>query len=257
VGLLDGKHIVITGVLTDASLAFGTALLAQREGARIVLTGAGRGMSLTQRTARKLDSPVEVVELDVTDAAQIAAAGAHVGELLDGRVDGVLHAIGFMPEAGLGENFMSAQWSDIAVGFEISAYSLKALADAFAPHMPPGSSLVGLDFDNSTAAWPVYSWMGVAKSTLEGLNRYLAMHLGPKGIRCNLVAAGPVRTIAAKSIPGFSRFEEVWAERAPLGWDVNDSSAVAKAVVALLSDWFPQTTGEIVHVDGGYHAVGA
>ncbi|MGZ4680597.1 MAG: enoyl-ACP reductase FabI [Ilumatobacteraceae bacterium] len=254
-GLLDGKNIVITGVLTDASLAFGVAQLAQNEGADIVLTGAGRALSLTQRVARKLPQPVEVFELDVTAPEHLA----NVRESLAtkwGRVDGVLHAIGFAPEACLGDDFMAPTWADVSVALHVSAYSLKALADAFAPLMTNGGSFVGLDFDN-TVAWPAYNWMGVSKSALESVSRYLAVALGPKGIRSNLVAAGPVKTVAAKSIPGFKRFEDTWDDRAPLGWDVTDSSAVAKACVVLLSDWFPATTGEIVHVDGGFHAVGA
>jgi meromycolic acid enoyl-[acyl-carrier-protein] reductase len=254
-GLLDGKNIVITGVLTDVSLAFGVAKMAQEQGAEVVLTGAGRGMSLTQRTARKLPKPVEVFELDVTQPDHLV----NVRDALTakwGRVDGVLHAIGFAPEACLGDDFMAAQWADVSVAIHISAYSLKALADAFVPLMTDGGTFVGLDFDN-TVAWPAYNWMGVAKSALESTNRYLAKELGPKGIRCNLVAAGPIRTIAAKSIPGFKKFEDVWDDRAPLGWDVNDSTAVAKTCVAMMSDWFPMTTGSMIHVDGGYHAVGA
>ena len=253
-GLLSGKNIVITGVLTDASLAFGAAKLAQEEGANIILTGAGRALSLTERVARKLPDPPEVYELDVTVPEHLT----NVRNVLSdkwGRVDGVLHAIGFAPASCLGENFMDAPWEDVSLAMNISTYSLKSLADAFVPLMTNGGSLVGLDFDN-TVAWPAYNWMGVAKSALESLNRYLAKELGPKGVRCNLVAAGPVKTMAAKSIPGFSRFEDVWSERAPLGWDVFDSSAVAKAIVVLLSDWFPMTTGEIVHVDGGFHAMG-
>ncbi len=253
-GLLDGKNIVITGVLTDASLAFGVADLAQREGAQIVLTGAGRGLSLTQRTARKLSAEVEVLELDVT-------VGVHLEQVRDalatkwGRVDGVLHAIGFAPAICLGDDFMAPTWDDVSVAMNINAYSYKALADAFVPLMTSGGAFVGLDFDN-TVSWPAYNWMGVAKSALESINRYLARELGPKAIRSNLVAAGPVRTMAAKSIPGFKRFEDVWDGRAPLGWDINDSSAVAKACVVLLSDWFPATTGEMIHVDGGFHATG-
>jgi enoyl-[acyl-carrier protein] reductase I len=196
-----------------------------------------------------------VYELDVTQPDHLTK----VREALEsawGRVDGVLHSIGFAPEVCLGDDFMAATWDDVAVAMHISAYSLKALADAFVPLMTAGGSIVGLDFDN-TVAWPAYNWMGVAKSALESVNRYLAKELGPRRIRCNLVAAGPVKTMAAKSIPGFKKFEDVWDERAPLGWDVTDSSAVSKAVVALLSDWFPATTGEMIHVDGGYHAVGA
>lgn len=254
-GLLDGKKIVITGVLTDASLAYGVAELAQMEGADIVLTSAGRALSLTERTGRKLPTPVDVYELDVTQPDQLVTVREALAAKW-GRVDGVLHSIGFAPEACLGDDFMAAQWADVSVAMHISAYSLKALADAFVPLMTTGGAFVGLDFDN-TVAWPAYNWMGVAKSALESINRYLAKELGPRGIRSNLVAAGPVKTVAAKSIPGFKKFEDVWDDRAPLGWDVTDSSAVAKACVALLSDWFPSTTGEVVHVDGGYHATGA
>lgn len=254
-GLLEGKKLVITGVLTDASLAFRVAQLAQREGAEIVLTGAGRALSLTQRTARRLDAPVEVFEFDVTVAEHVESVREHVRAGL-GRVDGVLHAIGFAPEVCLGDDFLAAQWGDVAVAMQISAYSLKTMADAFLPLMPAGSSIVGLDFDN-TVAWPAYNWMGVAKAAMEATNRYLAKELGPRGIRCNLVAAGPIKTMAAKSIPGFSKFEDIWDERAPLGWDVGDSTPVAKTVLALFSDYFPATTGEVIHVDGGYHAMGA
>jgi meromycolic acid enoyl-[acyl-carrier-protein] reductase len=255
-GLLDGKNIIVTGVLTDASLAFGVAALAQQEGANVLLTGAGRALSLTERTARKLPSPAPVFEFDVTVAEHVERVRNDADQHFGGRVDGVLHSIGFAPEVCLGDDFMAAQWSDVAVAMQISAYSLKTLADAFVPLMGNGGSFVGLDFDN-TVAWPAYNWMGVAKSALESVNRYLAKELGPKGIRSNLVAAGPVKTMAAKSIPGFKKFEDVWGERAPLGWDVTDSTAVAKACVALLSDWFPATTGSMIHVDGGYHAVGA
>ena len=255
-GLLDGKNIVVTGVLTDASLAFGVAALAQQEGAEVMLTGAGRALSLTERTARKLPRPAPVYELDVTVPEHLDTAREHARAHFGGRVDGVLHAIGFAPAVCLGDDFMAATWADVSVAMNISAYSYKALADAFVPLMTNGGSFVGLDFDN-TVAWPAYNWMGVAKSALESVNRYLAKELGPKGIRSNLVAAGPIKTMAAKSIPGFKRFEDVWDDRSPLGWDVTDSSAVAKAVVALMSDWFPATTGSMIHVDGGYHATGA
>ena len=259
-GILDGKKLVITGVLTDASLAFGVARIALDEGAEIVLTGAGRALSLTKRTARKLGtnpdgSAIDVFEFDVT----VPEHGEAVRDALAtkwGRVDGVLHAIGFAPASCLGEDFMDAPWDDVAVAMHISTYSLKTLAEAFLPLMSEGGSIVGLDFDNQQA-WPAYNWMGVAKSALQSVSRYLAKELGSRQIRCNLVAAGPIRTMAAKSIPGFALFEDTWDGRAPLGWDVNDSEPVAKACVALLSDWFPATTGEIIHVDGGYHAVGA
>lgn len=254
-GLLENKNILITGVLTDVSLAYGVAQLALDEGANVALTGAGRGLRLTQRTARKLSSEVEVFELDVTDHDQVSAVRDSL-ESSWGRVDGALHAIGFMPEVGLGDNFMEAKWDEIEIGFNISAFSLKTVAEIVAPLMDDGGSIVGLDFD-ATVAWPLYNWMGVAKAALESANRYLARALGPEQIRVNLVAAGPIRTIAAKSIPSFQVFDDAWTVRAPLGWDVHDSSAVAKACVCLLSDWFPLTTGEMVHVDGGFHAMGA
>ena len=254
-GILDGKRLLITGVLTDASLAFAVARLAQDEGAEIVLTGAGRGMRLTERTARKLPREAEVREFDVTSAEQADNLREHLSSTW-GRVDGALHAIGFAPEICLGEDFMAAEWPDVAVAMEISAYSLKTVAEVVAPLMTNGGSIVGLDFD-ARFAWPAYNWMGVAKAALESTSRYLARALGPDGVRVNMVAAGPIRTMAAKSIPGFSEFEDAWTSRAPLGWDVNDGEPVARACVALLSDWFPSTTGEMVHVDGGYHAIGA
>ena len=255
-GLLDDKKILVTGVLTDASLAFAVARTAQEEGATVALTGAGRGLSLTERTARRLPKPAPVLELDVTRPEH----GVAVTEWLRtewGTVDGALHSIGFAPPACLGGDFMGAEWSDVSVAVEISAYSLKTLAQIVLPLMtgPTGGAIVGLDFD-ARVAWPAYDWMGVAKAALESTARYLARDLGPRGVRVNLVAAGPIRTMAAKSIAGFSTFEEGWPERAPLGWDSRDSGPVARACVALLSDWFPATTAEIVHVDGGYHAMG-
>jgi enoyl-[acyl-carrier protein] reductase I len=209
-------------------------------------------MSLTERSARRLPAAPEVVELDVTQPADLEALAGRIG----GRLDGVVHAIGFAPATCLGGGFLDAPWEDVAVALQVSAYSLKALAVAALPLMERGGAVVGLDFDN-TVAWPVYDWMGVAKSAFESTARYLARDLGPKGIRVNLVAAGPVRTMAAKSIPGFEQFEDAWTTRAPLGWDLKDPEPVARATVALLSDFFPATTGEIVHVDGGYHAMGA
>jgi meromycolic acid enoyl-[acyl-carrier-protein] reductase len=258
--LLDGKRILVTGVLTDASLAFAVARLAQEEGAEVVLSGAGRGLSLTRRTARKLPIEPEVLEIDVTDPGQLAAAGEALAARW-GRLDGLLHAIGFAPPTCLGNGMFEAGWDDVSTALEVSAYSLKALVAAFRPLLEAagaagGASVVGLDFD-ATVAWPLYDWMGVAKAALESLTRYLAKELGPKGVRVNLVAAGPVRTMAAKSIPGFSAFEDTWRDRAPLGWDVHDSEVVARACVALLSDWLTMTTGEMLHVDGGVHAVGA
>lgn len=250
--LLADRRILITGVLNDASIAFSVARRAQEEGAEVVLTSFGRAMSLTQRAARRLPTEVEIVELDVADDAHLASLAERVG----GRIDGVLHAIAFAPESCLGGGFLTAPWDDVAIAMHVSTYSLKALAVACRPLMTGGGSIVGLDFDASQA-WPVYDWMGVAKAAFESTARYLARDLGSDGIRVNLVAAGPVRTIAAKSIPGFDQFEDVWAQRAPLGWNVKDPEPVARACVALFSDLFPMTTGEIIHVDGGFHAVGA
>jgi enoyl ACP reductase len=253
--LLDGKKIVVTGVLTDSSIAFSVAKLAQEEGAEVVLTSFGRAMSLTKRAARRLPTEPDIVELDVADTAHLEALTGTLEERW-GRVDGVLHAIGFAPEACLGGDFMAAGWPDVATALQVSAYSLKALAQACLPLMKGSGSIVALDFD-ARQAWPQYDWMGVAKAALESTARYLARDLGPLGVRVNLVCAGPLRTVAARGIPGFNQFEEVWTARAPLGWDVSDATPAAKACVALLSDWFPATTGEMLHVDGGFHAVGA
>jgi enoyl ACP reductase len=255
-GLLDGKRIVVTGVLTQDSLAYATADLAQQEGAEIVLTSAGRALSLTRRVAKHLPNPPDVLELDVTVPDHVEAVAADLGERW-GAVDGVLHSIAFAPPTCLGGGFLEAPWDDVKVAFEVSAFSLKVLAAGFLRllRQAGSASLVGLDFDNRVA-WPGYDWMGVSKAALEATSRYLARDLGGDGVRVNLVAAGPVKTMAAKSIPGFNLFEDVWDDRAPLGWSVTDPVPVAKACVALLSDWFPMTTGELVHVDGGYHAMG-
>ncbi len=251
--LLEGKRVLVTGVLNDASIAFSVARLAQEQGAEVILSSFGRIMSLTERTARRLPTAPRIVELDVTDETHVARLADEIGAPLDG----VMHAIAFAPESCLGGGFVDAPWADVSVALQVSAYSLQALARATLPLMPNGGSIVGLDFDNSTVAWPVYDWMGVSKAALEATTRYLARDLGPKGIRVNLVAAGPIRTMAAKGIPGFDAFEEIWTERAPLGWNLKDAEPVAKACVALLSDWFPATTAEMVHVDGGFHATGA
>jgi enoyl-[acyl-carrier protein] reductase I len=253
--LLGNKRLVVTGVLTDSSIAFSIAKLAQEQGAELVLTSFGRAMRVTERAARRLPDGADVIELDVTDEAHLSALTSEL-ERRWGRVDGAVHAIGFAPEACLGGDFMRAGWDDVATALQVSAYSLKALAQAALPVMKGGGSIVALDFD-ARVAWPQYDWMGVAKAALESTARYLARDLGPLGVRVNLVCAGPIRTVAARGIPGFSKFEEVWSERAPLGWDVSDATPAARACVALLSDWFPATTGEMIHVDGGFHAVGA
>jgi enoyl-[acyl-carrier protein] reductase I len=251
-GLLEGKRLLLTGVLTDSSIAFHVARLAQQEGAEVVLTSFGRTMKITSAIAKRLPQTPPVVELDVTNDDDLAALADRVREHVP-HLDGVVHSIGFAPQGGF--NFMEAGWDDVSTAVQVSAYSLASLTKAALPLMGRGSSVVGLTFD-ARFAWPVYDWMGVAKAAFESTNRYLARDLGPKGIRSNIVAAGPIRTTAAKSIPGFERFEEEWGSRSPLGWDVNDAEPAAKACVALLSDWFPATTGEMVHVDGGFHAMG-
>ena len=254
-GLLTGKTVVVTGVLTDQSIAFHIARLCQEEGADVILTSFGRTMSLTRRSATRLPTEPPIVELDVTNDDDLARFADRLGEHCE-RVDGLVHSIGFAPESALGGNFLHTSWSDVATAMQVSAYSLASLTMAAKPRMTSGASVVGLDFDASVA-WPTYDWMGVAKAALESTARYLARDLGPEGIRVNLVAAGPIRTMAAKSIPGFDEFEKVWQERAPLGWDLTDPAPAARACVALLSPWFAATTGEIVHVDGGVHSQGA
>jgi meromycolic acid enoyl-[acyl-carrier-protein] reductase len=252
-GILAGKRILVTGVLTDASIAFHVARLAQQEGATVVLTGFGR-LSLVERIARRLPQPPPVLELDVTDAGHLDSLAERVSAHVDG-LDGVVHGIAFAPASALGGGFLDTPWADAATAFQVSAYSLKSLAMAALPLMGSGGAVVGMDFDASVA-WPAYDWMGVAKAALESTARYLARDLGPRGIRVNLMSAGPVKTMAARSIPGFEHFESVWSERAPLGWNLSDPEPAARGCVALLSDWFPATTGEIVHVDGGVHAIG-
>jgi enoyl-[acyl-carrier protein] reductase I len=255
-GLLDGSRLLVTGVLRESSIAFHVARLAQQEGATVVLTGFGRTLKVTQAIARRLPDPsAPVVELDIASAADVDALADRLRAHVDG-LEGVVHSIGFAPESALGGRFLSTPWEDVATALHVSAYSLKALAVGCRPLLGRGAGVVGLTFDASVA-WPVYDWMGVAKAAFESTARYLARDLGPDGIRVNLVAAGPLRTTAATSIPGFGTFEDTWPQRAPLGWDNGDPEPAARACCALLSGWFPATTGEIVHVDGGVHAVGA
>jgi enoyl-[acyl-carrier protein] reductase I len=257
--LLSGKKLLITGVLTPASIAFKVAELAQKEGAEVVLTSFGRPMSLTQRTAKKLSPVPEVLELDVTNPAHFPALHDAV-KAKWGRLDGVLHAIAFAPEDALGGKFLSTQWESVANAFRVSAFSLKELSASLAPLFDQGGGIVTLDFDNSTQAWPLYDWMGVCKASLQAIVRYLARDLGPKKIRVNALAAGPIATIAAKGIPGFKYLENTWGQQAPLGWDARAEAsvdAVARTACMMMSDWMPLTTGEQIRVDGGFHAMGA
>jgi len=254
-GILSGKNILVTGVLTDSSIAFHIARIAQEEGANVILTGFGRGLSLTKRISDRLPQKPVIIELDVTNQEQLDGLADQVRIHLP-HLDGVVHSIGFAPEAALGGNFLNTEWSDVATAVQVSAYSLKSLTMACRPLFKDGASVVGLDFD-AAVAWPLYDWMGVAKAALESTTRYLARYLGAENIRVNLIAAGPIRTVAAKSIPGFASFEQVWNERSALNWDITDPVPAAKGAVALLSDWFPKTTAEIIHVDGGVHGMGS
>ena len=254
--LLDGKRLLITGVLTDDSIAFAVARAAQQQGAEILLTSFGRARSLTERVARKLPATPEVLELDVNNDEDLAAVSAEVTSRW-GRLDGLVHAIGFMPADGLGGNFLNTPWASVATGFQTSAYSLKALSVGLLEPMKAAksASVVSLDFDGRYA-WPIYDWMGVAKAGLEAVTRYLARDLGPYGIRVNTVSAGPIRTMAGKSIPGFDQIADRWLDRAPLGWDMADATPVGEMCCLLMSDLARFTTGELIHVDGGYHAMG-
>ncbi len=253
--ILAGKRLLITGVITKDSIAFHAAEQAQREGAEVLLTSFGRVRRMTERAAKRLPEPAEVLELDVNRPEDLAALPQALRERWDG-VDGILHAIAYAPEDAIGGRFMTASAESAGQAFQTSAYSLKALAAALAPTMPAGAGIVGLDFD-ARLAWPIYDWMGVAKAALEAVSRYLARDLGPYGIRVNLVSAGPLGTVAARGIPGFERLAELWPRQAPLGWDIADPSPVASAICFLLSDYARAITGEILHVDGGFHAVGA
>jgi meromycolic acid enoyl-[acyl-carrier-protein] reductase len=254
--LLEGKKLLITGVLTDDSIAFAVARVAQEEGAEILLTGVGRGMSLTQRVAKRLPTTPDVLEMDVNDPAAVETVRASVMDRW-GRLDGLVHAIAFAPSDALGGNFLNTPWESVATAFQTSAYSLKALSVGMLEPMKAAgaASVVSLDFDGRYA-WPIYDWMGVSKAGLESVTRYLARDLGEFGIRVNTVSAGPIRTMAGKSIPGFDQIADKWLNRAPLGWSFTDATPVGQMVCFLLSDWAPMTSGELIHVDGGYHAMG-
>jgi meromycolic acid enoyl-[acyl-carrier-protein] reductase len=255
-GILDGKRILVAGVTIEASIGFATAKVAQEEGATVLVSNFGRALNITRRIAGRLPKEAPVLELDVTNEDHLAGLEAKVREHVDG-LDGVVHAIAFgNPETILGGKFLDGPWDDVAQAVHVSAYSYKALAMACLPLMQSGGSIVGCTFD-ATVAWPGYDWMGFAKGALESCNRYLARDLGPRGVRSNLISAGPLKTLAAKAIPGFELFEDEWAKRAPIGWDLTDMEPTARTIAALLSDFLPKTTGEIVHVDGGYHAMGS
>lgn len=254
-GILEGKKILVTGVLTEASIAFSVAKLAQEQGAQVILSSFGRMLPITTKISERLPKPAPVIELDATSEDDLAALSGRIKEHFD-WIDGIVHAIAFAPQAALGGNFLETPWSDVSTAVEVSAYSLKSITMAAKPVLKNPSSVVGLTFD-ATVSWPVYDWMGVAKAAFESTSRYLARYLGKDGIRVNLISAGPLRTTAAKGIPGFATMEELWTDRAPLGWDLTNTETAARGIIALLSDWFPATTGEMIHVDGGLHSTGA
>ncbi|MDR1767071.1 MAG: enoyl-ACP reductase FabI [Propionibacteriaceae bacterium] len=255
-GILEGKSVLVAGVTMNTSIGYRVAELAQAEGAKVVVSNFGRAMSLTARVLKRLDPQPPLLELDVTNDEHLATLADRLREHVD-RLDGVVHSIAYAnPERALGGAFLGTQWEDVGASLQTSAYSLASLTTACQPLFGGAASVVGLTFD-ARQSWPAYDWMGVSKAALESVSRYLARYLGPRGVRCNLVAAGPLDTIAKKAIPGAEKFNDVWGERAPLGWDPSDTTPAAKAVVALLSDWFPATTGEMVHVDGGLHSTGA
>lgn len=251
-GILDGKRILVTGVLTEASIAFAAARIAQEQGAEVILSSFGRQMKITQVIAERLPQTPKVIELDATNDDDLAA----LPERLEGNIDGIVHAIAFAPKDALGGVFLDTPWDSVSAAIHVSAFSLKAITVAAKPVLNKGAGVVGLTFD-ATISWPVYDWMGVAKAAFESTARYLAKYVGDDGVRVNLVSAGPLKTTAATSIPGFGTLEDMWGDRAPLGWDQKDTTPAGKAIVALLSDWFPATTGEMVHVDGGFHSTGA
>ncbi|MEE9965634.1 MAG: enoyl-ACP reductase FabI [Propionicimonas sp.] len=255
-GILKGKNILVAGVTMNTSIGYRVAEIAQAEGANVVVSNFGRAMSLTARVLKRLEPEPPLIELDVTDPDHLARLAGLLGEHFD-HLDGVVHSIAFAnPETALGGKFLSTPFSDVSTSVQVSAYSLVSLVMAVQPLLVPNSSVVGLTFDGRVA-WPAYDWMGVSKAALESTSRYLARYLGPDGVRVNLVSAGPLDTIAKKAIPGAEAFNDIWSERAPLGWDPTDSEPTARAVVALLSDWFSATTGEMIHVDGGLHSTGA
>ena len=251
-GILDGKRILVTGVLTEASIAFAAARIAQEQGAEVILSSFGRQMKITQVIAERLPQTPQVIELDATKEEDLAA----LPERLGGNIDGIVHAIAFAPKDALGGVFLDTPWDSVSAAIHVSAYSLKAIAVAAKPVLNKGAGIVGLTFD-ATISWPVYDWMGVAKAAFESTARYLAKYVGEDGVRVNLVSAGPLKTTAATAIPGFETLEDMWGDRAPLDWDQKDTTPAGKAIVALLSDWFPATTGEMIHVDGGFHSTGA
>ncbi len=252
-GLLDGKTILVSGVFTETSIAFRAAEVAQEEGATVILTAFGRRRRITETVARRLPVTPALVEFDATVAEDVDLMHGQVAELTD-QVHGVVHCISASLPSVVGEHFPTATWEDVSHSFQVSAYSYQALVRGVDTLLVDGASVVGCTLDASVA-WPVYGWAGVAKAAYESTNQYLAHHYGPRGIRCNLIAAGPVESFTMKAIEGTDAVDGMWGTRAPLGWDSTDSRPIARSITALLSDWLPATTGSIIHADGGFHAV--
>lgn len=254
--MLAGKRLLITGVVNTDSIAFATAVAALDGGAEILLSSLGRDLDAARRAAAELPGEVPIVEADLTSTEDLEHLAAHIAGTW-GHLDGALHAIAFAPQEALAGSFLDAGSQAAARAFDTSTFSYASLARVVAELAPPsGGSIVGLDFD-AAGAWPVYNWMGVCKAGLEAVNRYVARDLGPRRIRSNLIAAGPIHTRAAGGIPDFQRLTDAWDSTSPLPWDAKDSSPVADTACFLLSDLSRMISGEILHVDGGYHAMAA
>jgi len=252
--ILKNKKILITGILTDKSIAYASAQVALENGAQVVATGFGKGLRITERAVKRLSDDIQVYEMDIQNPEQVDTTVVNIKENF-GSLDGILHAIAFSPTEAMGGNFMNTKVEDALTSFEVSAFSLKTLSQGFSPILNNPGSIVALDFDN-TQAWPGYDWQGVAKSSLQSIVRYLAFYMGKEGIRVNAVASGPLATTAAKNIPGFTDMNDEWDQRAPLGWDSKNAIPVAKVVNFLLSEFSEAVSGEIIHADGGAHSVG-
>ena len=251
--LLDGKTVLVSGVFNESSIAYSTAALAQEQGAHVILTGFGPRRRLTEAVARRLPAAATVIEFDAENPDDVPQLHERLSGETD-KLDGIVHCISASYPSVVGEHFPTALWEDVAHSFRVSAYSYQSLVHGCEKLLTPGSSVVGCTLDASLA-WPIYGWAGVAKAAYESVNRYLAYHLGPRKIRANLVAAGPIDSYTMKAIDGIETINGMWEARAPLGWDRTDSAPVARTIVTLLSDWMPATTGSIVYADGGFHAV--
>ena len=252
-GLLAGKRILVTGVLTDRSLAYHAAAKMQELGAEVLLTSFGRAKRITERAAQMLPKATDVLELDVTKQSDYDALVEELGARWD-SVDGLLHSVAFAPAQLFKDPFLHANLDDVEAAMRISSYSLQQLSATLLPLMvrsQSGASIVALTVEDRVRVHP-YAWMSVAKSVLNSIARQLAVHLADHNVRVNLIAAGPVRTNAGSVIPEFSEMEDTY-KRAPLGWDTRDHTAIAGPAAFLMSDLSRNMTGDILKVDGGMH----